>query len=731
MDIEDLHTELDVHRTEERNASVKVRFRTRRQNPADADLDSVTTMAIPEHYRVFVQTWGCAHNTSDSEYMAGLLAQYGYQVILGGSTNAKDSHGPVDAQSNNSECECSSEPADDSCQKREDKGCCTMPESLTADERAKQEADIWVLNSCTVKGPAEDHFRNAVKAGMRMGKRLVVAGCVPQSHPAADYLKGVSIIGVQQIDRVVEVVEETLQGNTVRFLDKKWAVSEDGDSHSARRRLGGARLDLPKIRRNPLIEILAVSTGCLNACTYCKTKHARGVLASYPIEELLERAKQAFADGVKELWLTSEDLGAYGRDLDRTTSVYSCPSMAVRFPQCLTLADLLSGLVRLIPEGCMLRLGMTNPPYILEQLREMADVLSHPRVYAFLHVPVQSDCLNCYWVGMTKWLEREFTDRKVRGSNSTPVFRLSLSRPVQLGSVLALVQPLGGMTVRHRMGATAERLDRRSDAVLDCMKREYTVDEFSHVVTYLQDHIPPPPLPPDATDDAVNGSGTLTVATDIICGFPNETEADFEETVKLVERFRFPVLYINQFFARPGTPAASMFRKATTAEVKKRTRRLHDIFRAYKPYEGRQGSLVRVLVTETSHDGRFWVGHTKAYEQVLVPKIPEVYGRIILVRITECDKFFMRSDIVDPGPLDSLVFQGPLHTSPTLSTLEPLVKTTCSTAIAQPVVHAVPPSSPKQENTNWVLHLGVVLLVTYIILKICEMNGYFQRVFVT
>uniref|UniRef100_A0A183BGR9 Radical_SAM domain-containing protein n=1 Tax=Echinostoma caproni TaxID=27848 RepID=A0A183BGR9_9TREM len=154
--------------------------------------------------------------------------------------------------------------------------------------------------------------------------------------------------------------------------------------------LGGAALDLPKIRRNPLIEILAVSTGCLNACTYCKTKHARGVLASYPIDQLLARANQAFAEGVKELWLTSEDLGAYGRDLDRRTAALSCPSMDDRFPHCLTLADLLAGLVRLIPPGCMLRLGMTNPPYILEQLDEIAEVLSHPRVYAFLHIPVQS-----------------------------------------------------------------------------------------------------------------------------------------------------------------------------------------------------------------------------------------------------------------------------------------------------------------------------------------------------
>lgn len=84
-------------------------------------------------------------------------------------------------------------------------------------------------------------------------------------------------------------------GHTVRFLDKKWSKPENGDDTGRRRRLGGAPLDLPKIRRNPLIEILSVSTGCLNACTYCKTKHARGVLASYPIEELLSRAKSAFS----------------------------------------------------------------------------------------------------------------------------------------------------------------------------------------------------------------------------------------------------------------------------------------------------------------------------------------------------------------------------------------------------------------------------------------------------
>ena len=56
------------------------------------------------------------------------------------------------------------------------------------------------------------------------------------------------------------------------------------------------------------------------------------------------------AEGVVELWLTSEDLGAYGRDIG------------------VTLPQLLWQLVDVIPEGAMMRLGMTNPPYILEHL---------------------------------------------------------------------------------------------------------------------------------------------------------------------------------------------------------------------------------------------------------------------------------------------------------------------------------------------------------------------------
>ncbi|NXE09760.1 CDKAL methylthiotransferase, partial [Lophotis ruficrista] len=398
-------------------------------------------------------------------------------------------------------------------------------------------------------------------------KKVVLAGCVPQAQPRQDYLKGLSIIGVQQIDRVVEVVEETIKGHSVRLLGQK---KDNG------KRLGGARLDLPKIRKNPLIEIISVNTGCLNACTYCKTKHARGDLASYPIEELVDRAKQSFQEGVCEIWLTSEDTGAYGRDIGTD------------------LPTLLWKLVEAIPEGAMLRLGMTNPPYILEHLEEMAKILNHPRVYAFLHIPVQS----------------------------------------------------------------------ASDSVLMDMKREYCVADFKQVVDFLKEKVP-----------------GITIATDIICGFPGETDEDFQETMKLVEQYRFPSLFINQFYPRPGTPAAKMH-QVPAAVKKQRTKDLSQLFHSYNPYDHKVGERQRVLVTEESFDSNYYVAHNPFYEQVLVPKDPLLMGKMVEVTIYEAGKHFMKGQPVS----DARVY--------TASITRPLAKGEVS-GLTEEFRHA------RQNGTNW------------------------------
>lgn len=486
-DIEDLieSQELDPRKSSRKGVTVRVKRPKSVKKEVKVDIpekndQDVPRSIVPGTQKIFIKTWGCTHNNSDGEYMAGLLSTYGY--------------------------------------------------TLTND---KSEADLWLLNSCTVKSPAEDHFRNEIEAAKKLGKYVVVSGCVPQGAPKSTFLKGLSIIGVQQIDRVVEVVEQTLNGNSVRLF---------GTKKSGGKKLGGAPLALPKVRRNPLIEIIPINTGCLNQCTYCKTKHARGELGSYPPEEIIARAVEAFSEGVVELWLTSEDTGAYGRDIGSS------------------LPSLLKELVKVIPDGAMLRVGMTNPPYILDHLEEMAEVLSHDRVYSFLHVPVQSG----------------------------------------------------------------------SDSVLGEMKREYTRSDFEKVVDYLSSNV----------------VGGVTIATDVICGFPTETEEDFEETMSLVSKYKFPSIFINQFFPRPGTPAAAMPR-INPKLVKERTRRLTDFHLSYEPYTGNVGTIHSVLVTEKAYDGVHFVAHNKRYQQILVPGKPELMGKVVKVEITDTLKYCMIGRLVD------------------------------------------------------------------------------------
>ncbi|CAA6660450.1 unnamed protein product [Spirodela intermedia] len=450
--------------------AMKPRTRQRRNRAVPAPAPG-----IPGTQTIYLKTFGCSHNQSDSEYMAGQLSSFGYAVT------------------------------DD-------------PEG----------ADLWLINTCTVKSPSQSAMDTLISKCKSARKALVVAGCVPQGSRDLKELEGVSVIGVQQIDRVVEVVEETLKGHEVRLLSRKTLPS----------------LDLPKVRKNRFIEILPINVGCLGACTYCKTKHARGHLGSYTVSSLVERVKAVVSEGVKEIWLSSEDTGAYGRDIG------------------VNLPTLLNAIVAELPadRSTMLRIGMTNPPFILEHLIEIAEIFRHPCVYSFLHVPVQSG----------------------------------------------------------------------SDSVLSVMNREYTVSDFRSVVDTLTQLVP-----------------GMQIATDIICGFPGETDDDFAQTVDLVKEYSFPQVHISQFYPRPGTPAARM-KKVPSTEVKKRSRELTAVFESFSPYQGMEGQIERIWITEIATDGVHLVGHTKGYIQVLVIAPERMLGTSADVKIISVGRWSVFGEILEP-----------------------------------------------------------------------------------
>ena len=473
MDIEDtgdLLNNVITEKTKDKAQKSKKIIAKKKQN------DSTNKKNI----RIFIKTFGCSHNASDSEYMAGILSSEGYDIVP-----------------------------------------------------SLESSDVTIINSCTVKSPSQAAFLNTVTKSKSFKKKVIVGGCVPQAERNLAGLENCSIVGVSQIDKINYIVEKTLEGNVVRFLENKSLPS----------------LLLPKIRRNKYIEIIPISQGCLGSCTYCKTKQARGKLISYPIEQIVQACKNAWNNNAKELWITSEDTGVYGRDIGTN------------------LPNLLVEILKDIPSDVMIRIGMANPPYILENVNLMIKVLNHPNVYSFIHIPVQS------------------------GSN----------------------------------------------AVLDKMLREYTIEEFNFLC-----------------DKFIEGVPNITIATDIICGFPTETKENFEETLNLVEKYKFSVINISQFYPRPGTVAAK-WKKIDTKEVHNRSKALSDLFRSYSHYKHLLNTTQRVWVhdineEEKNKEENMMVTHNKSYVKILVPKDEKLYGKELIVKITKICEWHCVGEIIDKNP---------------------------------------------------------------------------------
>ncbi|MBN1175774.1 tRNA (N(6)-L-threonylcarbamoyladenosine(37)-C(2))-methylthiotransferase [Candidatus Woesearchaeota archaeon] len=438
---------------------------------------------------IFIKTFGCSHNVADSEELAYYLSNFGYTIL--GLENVT-SH----LSSSQSEYEL---------------------------ELLKQ-ADLIIYNTCTVKNPSDDKFFTLLK---RTNKPVVLAGCIPQSQVADEWLKDYSAIGVDNLDLIVEVVEGTLKGDVVHRLKKRKSLDDR---------------ELPIIRRNSFVAIIPILQGCLGSCTYCKTKQARGHLKSYPKETIIKQIRKAKHEGVKEIWLVSEDNGAYGKDIDSS------------------LPDLLRNIsYTVLNSDIMVRVGMLNPEYAFEYKIELAEIIKQDCFYKFLHIPIQ--CAN--------------------------------------------------------------------DSVLKDMNRPYTTSQFKESFSYLREKIP-----------------DITLATDIICGFPTESPEQFLDTLNYVKEEKFTVINISKFYPRPKTPAARM-KLLPTHEVKRRSKELSDWFSGVNFNEPYVGQTLSVLFTEKGNvDGSF-IGKTNNYRNVIVKSKKDILGMRFNVKIHSTTRDDLRGEIVN------------------------------------------------------------------------------------
>ena len=381
------------------------------------------------------------------------------------------------------------------------------------------EADAIVVNTCAVTEKTERKVLRRLR--LLQGPRLVVAGCLPAALPAS--VSGLSCRGKLG----------PLNGSSASKIEDLFALSSSLPPPSI-----PSSLPLRPGSAQDLCGIVNVAEGCNGACSYCIVRKARGSLKSRSLDDAVERVKRMIAQGLVEIQITAQDTAAYGSDRGDD------------------LALLISQLTAL-PGKFMLRVGMMNPDSLAPIQEPVIHAFCSPKVYRFLHLPVQSG----------------------------------------------------------------------SDRILGGMGRRYHARDVLGMVGAFRSCFP-----------------DISLITDVILGFPGETDEDFQDTINLIERMQPDKVNLTRFSARPGTAAARLYDMPDRFK-KERSREMTRLWMEIAARRNSRyvGEVISALVTEKGRDGTM-KARGKNYMGIVVKGNPEL-GSFIEVLVTESNPFFVSGQI--------------------------------------------------------------------------------------
>lgn len=170
------------------------------------------------------------------------------------------------------------------------------------------------------------------------------------------------------------------------------------------------------------------------------------------------------------------------------------------------------------------------------------------------------------------------------------------------------------------------------DAVLAGMKRLYTRSEFEAFITHVQRRVP-----------------HALIATDIMIGFPNETEAAFAASCDLLMNSPLAYAHVFTYSEREGTAATKLAHKLSSQKKKARSKRLHELSEQKKKsfYEQFVGKTLRVLTEEQEADGN-WAGYANNYVKVMLRDVGLSHNQLVHSRITHVQPEYVVGEIVSP-----------------------------------------------------------------------------------
>ena len=305
-----------------------------------------------------------------------------------------------------------------------------------------EEADVYVINTCTVTNFGDKKSRQLIRKVKRQNENAIVAvvGCYAQTAPKELMeIAGVNlVIGTKDRAQIVEMVEQYDRANGV----------ENHVSDIMKERVFEP-LSIQKLA-NRTRAYLKIQDGCSQYCSYCIIPYARGPIRSREPQEVVAEVKRLAENGFKEVVLTGIHVASYGKDR-RDTS----------------LLDILKQVHEV--EGIeRIRFSSIEPNVVTEEFAQTMAAL--PKVCDHFHLSLQSGC----------------------------------------------------------------------DKTLKEMNRKYDTEKYRQAVATLRKYLP-----------------KVALTTDIIVGFPGETEEDFRESYAFAEEIGFAKIHVFPYSPKRGTPAAA------------------------------------------------------------------------------------------------------------------------------------------------------------------------------
>lgn len=394
-----------------------------------------------------------------------------------------------------------------------------------------EEADVYVINTCTVTNFGDKKSRQLIRKVKRQNENAIVAvvGCYAQTAPKELMeIVGVNlVIGTKDRAQIVEMVEQYDRANGV----------ENHVSDIMKERVFEP-LSIQKLA-NRTRAYLKIQDGCSQYCSYCIIPYARGPIRSREPQEVVAEVRCLAENGFKEVVLTGIHVASYGKDR-RDTS----------------LLDILKQVHEV--EGIeRIRFSSIEPNVVTEEFAQTMAAL--PKVCDHFHLSLQSGC----------------------------------------------------------------------DKTLKEMNRKYDTEKYRQAAATLRKYLP-----------------KVALTTDIIVGFPGETEEDFRESYAFAEEIGFAKIHVFPYSPKRGTPAAARKDQLLNAVKSERSHTLIQLSdrMAADFLADAVGTDAEVLYERAIGEG-IYEGHTTNYMKVHGRSETDLTNRIAKTHITRAEGEMLFGDV--------------------------------------------------------------------------------------